>query len=102
MPLRDSRQLHPGGLACERAEVVGVANARNLEEYWIGSVGRTLYDKFILEYNKKMWLVDDNRRIDTFNWSPKGVTIKAIRATLEERTGDPKVVAFTLENVPLK
>jgi UDP-galactopyranose mutase len=23
-----------------------------------------------------MWLVDDNRKIDTFNWSPKGVTIK--------------------------
>jgi UDP-galactopyranose mutase len=24
-----------------------------------------------------MWLVDDNRRIDTFNWSPKGVAIKS-------------------------
>jgi len=24
-----------------------------------------------------MWLVDDNRKIDTFNWSPKGVTIKS-------------------------
>src|SRR5262245_43151667 len=29
------------------------------------------------KYNKKMWLVDDNREIDTFNWSPKGVTIKS-------------------------
>src|SRR6185503_19886538 len=64
-------------IAKERAEVVGVQNAKNLEEYWIGSVGRTLYEKFILEYNKKMWLVDDNRLIDTFNWSPKGVAIKS-------------------------
>lgn len=61
----------------ERAGAVGFANAQNLEEYWIGSVGRTLYEKFILEYNKKMWLVDDNRRIDTFGWSPKGVAIKS-------------------------
>jgi UDP-galactopyranose mutase len=64
-------------IAKERQEAVGFENARNLEEYWLGSVGRRLYDKFILEYNKKMWLVDDNRKIDTFNWSPKGVTIKS-------------------------
>jgi hypothetical protein len=24
-----------------------------------------------------MWLVDDNKKIDTFSWSPKGVTIKS-------------------------
>ena len=28
------------------------------------------------KYNKKMWLVDDNKKIDTFNWSPKGVALK--------------------------
>jgi UDP-galactopyranose mutase len=64
-------------ISTERQSATGVAQAKNLEEYWIGSVGRTLYDKFIDKYNKKMWLVDDNRRIDTFNWSPKGVTIKS-------------------------
>ena len=64
-------------IMAERKVAVGVANAKNLEEYWIGSVGRTLYEKFIEEYNKKMWLVDDNRLIDTFSWSPKGVTIKS-------------------------
>ena len=63
-------------ITAERKAAVGVANARNLEEYWIGSAGRTLYEKFIDKYNKKMWLVDDNRKIDTFNWSPKGVAIK--------------------------
>jgi UDP-galactopyranose mutase len=70
MPDRDQ-------ITAERKVAVGVANAKNLEEYWIGSVGRTLYEKFIDEYNKKMWLVDDNRLIDTFSWSPKGVTIKS-------------------------
>ena len=31
----------------QMAAVKGVANAKNLEEYWIGSVGQILYDKFI-------------------------------------------------------
>jgi UDP-galactopyranose mutase len=51
-------------------------DAKNFEEYWIRSIGRTLYDKFVDGYSKKMWLIDDNRRIDDFLWSPKGVTIK--------------------------
>ena len=55
---------------------MGAKNARNLEEYWIGSVGKTLFNKFIDKYNKKMWLVDDCKQIDTFNWSPKGVALK--------------------------
>ncbi|WP_404421977.1 UDP-galactopyranose mutase [Nibricoccus sp. IMCC34717] len=54
----------------------GAADSMNLEEYWINSVGPTLYKKFIDSYSKKMWLVDDNRTLDTFNWSPKGVAIK--------------------------
>jgi UDP-galactopyranose mutase len=70
MPDRDQ-------IARERQGAVGVAAAKNLEDYWIGSVGRTLFEKFIDGYNKKMWLVDDNKKIDTFNWSPKGVTIKS-------------------------
>ena len=69
MPDRDliNAQLAPGP---------NVAEARNLEDYWIGSVGRRLYEKFIEKYSQKMWLVDDNRQIDTFGWSPKGVAIK--------------------------
>jgi UDP-galactopyranose mutase len=59
---------------CQRIQ--GAKNAKNLEDYWIASIGRTLYSKVIEGYNKKMWQVDDNRRIDTFNWSPKGATIK--------------------------
>lgn len=60
----------------EIKEAKGVANARNIEDFWIGSVGQTLYNKIINEYNKKMWQVDDNKLIDTFKWSPKGATIK--------------------------
>jgi UDP-galactopyranose mutase len=55
----------------------GVEEAQNLEEYWIASVGVTLYEKYIKYYNQKMWMVDDNRQIDTFNWSPKGAAIKS-------------------------
>jgi len=54
----------------------GAIEAKNFEEFWIASIGRTLYDKFINGYSKKMWMVDDNRSIDDFNWSPKGVTLK--------------------------
>jgi UDP-galactopyranose mutase len=54
----------------------GAASARNFEEYWIRSIGRTLYGKFVDGYSKKMWMIDDNRLIDDFTWSPKGVSIK--------------------------
>lgn len=60
----------------KKEDFVGAKNAQNLEEYWIGSVGKTLYNKFIDQYNKKMWLVDSCKDIDTFNWSPKGVALK--------------------------
>jgi len=69
MPDRDAIQR-------ELTQLEGVANAKTLEQYWIGSVGRILYGKFIETYSKKMWLVDDNNLIDTFTWSPKGVTLK--------------------------
>ena len=51
-------------------------SATNLEDFWISSVGSTLYSKFVENYNKKMWLVEDNKVIDDFGWSPKGVTLK--------------------------
>lgn len=53
-----------------------VSSARNLKEYWLASVGETLFSKFIDDYNKKMWLVEDCSEIDTFSWSPKGAAIK--------------------------
>ena len=61
---------------CERARVAGAVKAKNLEDYWVQSVGKTLYGKMVDNYNKKMWLVDSNKKIDTFSWSPKGVALK--------------------------
>mgnify|MGYP001265307807 CR=1 FL=1 len=62
-------------IALERAQAPGPEGATNLEEYWIQSVGRTLFKKFIDDYNKKMWFVDSVKEMDTFNWSPKGPPI---------------------------
>jgi len=50
--------------------------AKDFEEFWIYSIGETLYKKFIDGYSRKMWLIDDNKKIDDFTWSPKGVTVK--------------------------
>lgn len=60
----------------EARQLQGAANAKNFEDFWIASIGRTLYDKFVNTYSKKMWMVDDNATIDDFSWSPKGVTLK--------------------------
>lgn len=48
----------------------------NLEEYWLSSVGPTLYRKFIESYSQKMWGIPA-KEIDTFSWSPKGVALKS-------------------------
>ena len=69
MPDRDTIQTELGALD-------GVEGARNLEEFWIRSVGPTLYSKFIEGYSKKMWQVASNTEIDDFASSPKGVALK--------------------------
>jgi UDP-galactopyranose mutase len=71
MPDKDRIEAELG-----RVTLKGVAAAKNLEEYWISSVGQTLYGKFVEKYSKKMWLIDNNRQIEDFSWSPKGVAIK--------------------------
>lgn len=53
-----------------------IKKSKNLEDYWINSIGKTLYGKVIKNYNKKMWMVNDVKKIDTFNWSPKGAALK--------------------------
>jgi UDP-galactopyranose mutase len=60
----------------EALQMQGAANAKNFEEYWTGSVGKTLYSKFVDGYSRKMWQLESNQMIDEFSWSPKGVTIK--------------------------
>ncbi len=60
----------------ETRQLRGSISAKNFEEFWIQSIGQTLYGKFIDGYSKKMWMLDDNKTIDDFTWSPKGVTLK--------------------------
>ena len=58
--------------------------SKNLEEYWVKNVGNILYKKFIDDYNKKMWQVDDNKKLDTFEWSQKQKITKGIDEQKEE------------------
>jgi UDP-galactopyranose mutase len=51
--------------------------AANLEDYWLGSVGPTLYDKFAKHYNQKMWQITDNKELDDSvpAWTSKGALL---------------------------
>lgn len=49
---------------------------KNLEEFWKFSIGNTLYNKVVNDYNKKMWMVDDNKIFTSFGWTTKGDPIK--------------------------
>ena len=46
------------------------------EDFWIKSVGETLYKKLVDGYTRKMWQLDHCNEFDTFNWSAKGVALK--------------------------
>ena len=35
-----------------------------MEDFWVNSIGKILYSKVIDKYNKKMWQVNDNKKID--------------------------------------
>ena len=76
----------------EMASAKGPDGAKNLAEYWIQSVGFTLYKKFIKNYNEKMWMLKDCSELDTFNWSPKGPSI----AKAGEKPFGNKISAYPL------
>ena len=80
-------------IAMERAQAPGPEGAKNLEEYWIQSVGKTLFETYVNDYNKKMWLIDSMKEIDTFNWSTKGPTIVS---------GDHKAFQDQISAYPIK
>jgi UDP-galactopyranose mutase len=77
----------------QRKVVIGAQNAKNLEEYWLNSVGEILYNKFIKNYNEKMWMVKSVSEIDTFNWSPKGPSI----ASGKEKVFSDKISAYPIK-----
>jgi UDP-galactopyranose mutase len=49
--------------------------ASNLQEFWLQSVGPTLYSKFVDQYSKKMWGIESNTEITDFGFTPKGVAL---------------------------
>ena len=63
-------------IKAEIRKVKNVEKSKNLEEFWVRSIGKTLFSKTIDNYNKKMWQVDSCKKIDTFKWSPKGYALK--------------------------
>ena len=92
----------------ERAKNNSMEAPKNLEQYWISSVGPTLYEKFINQYSQKMWKVKNNNEIDDFGWSPKGTSLKsgpraawdtAISAYPEAIDGYNKYFDIATENV---
>lgn len=60
----------------EAQKLEGWKKAKSFEEYWIASIGKTLYGKMVDKYSRKMWQVESNAMLDDFGWSPKGVAIK--------------------------
>jgi UDP-galactopyranose mutase len=60
----------------ELVDCPGADGARNLEEYWLRSVGETLYHKYVEKYSRKMWGIDSNTEITDFGFTPKGVALK--------------------------
>ena len=60
----------------ELGEVPGATGAKNLEEYWLRSVGETLYQKYIEKYSRKMWGIESNTEITDYGFTPKGVALK--------------------------
>jgi UDP-galactopyranose mutase len=50
---------------------------KDFETYWISAVGKTLYNKFVNEYSKKMWSLFNNKELSAdFAWINRGTPIK--------------------------
>ena len=46
------------------------ALAKNFEEFWTTPSADVAW-KFLDQYSRKMWLIDDNKLIDDFTWSQR-------------------------------
>tara|TARA_B100001057_G_scaffold382001_1_gene387963 strand:- start:352 stop:1464 length:1113 start_codon:yes stop_codon:yes gene_type:complete len=61
--------------------------AKNYEEFYIGKVGKTLYERFNKYYNQKAWQIDDNKTMDYgFEGTVKRKTIES-QSRYEFHTG---------------
>ena len=71
-----------------------VSDSKNFEEYWVNSIGQTLYDKFVHTYSEKMWQIKNNQELDEFAFSPKG---KALQSGSKQCFIDQKKIAYPIE-----
>lgn len=55
---------------------------KNLEEYWKGSVGNTLYDMFVSSYSKKMWKIKNNAQLD------QDISFSIKKEPIKDKPGD--------------
>jgi len=60
----------------ELAERDNSREPKDFEEYWINRVGPTLYEMFVNQYSKKMWMISTNKIFDIFKWSAKDKPIE--------------------------
>ena len=60
----------------ELAQCENSKEPQDFEEYWTNRVGPTLYNMFVNEYSKKMWMVGSNKIFDIFKWSAKDKPIE--------------------------
>jgi UDP-galactopyranose mutase len=81
----------------EDRSLLKIKESRNMEDYWINSVGEVLYNKVIKKYNQKMWQVESNKEIDTFHWSPKGATIKDSSGKGDKRAWTESISAYPIK-----
>lgn len=70
------------------------AKPKNLEEYWAGSVGETLYGMFVKEYSKKMWKIKNNAELDQdISFSLKK---EPVRSAVKEYFEGAKAIAYPI------
>ena len=73
------------------------ADAKNFEEYWKCSVGKTLYDKFINTYSKKMWDIKNNKQLDEFTFSFKNKRKDALKTGKKKCFDGKKTVWYPID-----
>lgn len=70
------------------------SHVNNFEEYWVNAIGGTLYDKFVNNYSKKMWQIQDNRELDDVPKVLKKTT--PLRTTTKEYFEGEKQIGYPL------
>jgi UDP-galactopyranose mutase len=74
--LMPDRDIIKKELGCDSHDSL-MTKTDNFEDYWINSIGPTLYNKFVDKYSKKMWTIESNRNLtNNFEWVNRGTPIR--------------------------